>query len=66
MGNAMKGNGETYLAAGMNDYVSNPIDKTKLLAAIDRWAHGDGQEASPGKDVRESEELEIAASEATA
>jgi PAS domain S-box-containing protein len=32
--NAMKGDRQTYLAAGMNGYVSKPIDKTKLLATV--------------------------------
>ncbi|MGQ0663179.1 MAG: response regulator [Pseudomonadota bacterium] len=34
--NAMSGDREKYLAAGMNDYVSKPIDRTKLFAAIAR------------------------------
>ena len=34
--NAMKGDRETYLAAGMDDYVSKPIDKNRLFAAIGR------------------------------
>ncbi len=32
---AMKGDRENFLAAGMNDYVSKPIDRQKLFAAID-------------------------------
>ena len=32
--NAMKGDRQSYLAAGMNGYVSKPIDKAKLLAAV--------------------------------
>ncbi|MBM3517708.1 MAG: response regulator [Alphaproteobacteria bacterium] len=32
--NAMKGDRERYLEAGMNDYVSKPIDRTKLFTAI--------------------------------
>jgi CheY-like chemotaxis protein len=34
--NAMKGDRERLLAAGMNDYVSKPIDKTQLFQAIAR------------------------------
>lgn len=35
---AMHGDRESYLAAGMNDYVSKPIDPKLLLDAINRWA----------------------------
>ena len=34
--NAMQGDREEYLAAGMNDYVAKPIDRKLLLAAISR------------------------------
>ena len=34
--NAMKGDREAYIEAGMTDYVSKPIDPQKLLAAIGR------------------------------
>ncbi len=36
--NAMAGDREKYLAEGMTDYVSKPIDPAKLLSVIDRWA----------------------------
>lgn len=38
--NAMAGDRETYIAAGMDDYVSKPIDLEALLAAIARQAPG--------------------------
>ena len=34
--NAMKGDEDTYRAAGMNDYVSKPIESEKLAAAMQR------------------------------
>ncbi|MDA1100788.1 MAG: ATP-binding protein [Proteobacteria bacterium] len=41
--NAMKGDKEKFLAAGMNDYVSKPLDRDKLLAAVSRWGRRDEQ-----------------------
>jgi len=34
--NAMKGDRDRYLTVGMNDYVSKPIDRGQLIAAVDR------------------------------
>ncbi|QTA92375.1 response regulator [Desulfonema magnum] len=34
---AMKGDREKYLNAGMNDYISKPIDPEKLLAILEKW-----------------------------
>ena len=36
----MAGDRETYIAAGMNDYVSKPVNLDLLLAAIARQAPG--------------------------
>lgn len=35
--NALVGQRETYLAAGMNDYITKPIQPPLLFAAINRW-----------------------------
>ncbi len=48
--NAMKGDHERCLQAGMNDYISKPIDRGKLLERIEFWL-GDRQSAVPGKSV---------------
>lgn len=36
--NAMSGDRESYLAAGMSDYISKPIQSARLLAVIERWS----------------------------
>ena len=40
--NAMKGDRENYLEAGMDDYVSKPIEPRLLFAAIQRCCRGEG------------------------
>ena len=35
--NAMKGDDEQYLAAGMNDYLAKPLDPKELQAMIAKW-----------------------------
>jgi hypothetical protein len=37
--NAMAGDDERCLAAGMNDYVTKPIDRARLLSTVARWGH---------------------------
>jgi PAS domain S-box-containing protein len=38
---ALQGDRERFLAAGMNDYVSKPIDPRALVEALNRWLPGD-------------------------
>ncbi|MEM7024359.1 MAG: response regulator, partial [Pseudomonadota bacterium] len=35
--NAMAGDDQRCLAAGMNDYVTKPIDRARLLSTVERW-----------------------------
>ncbi len=42
--NAMKGDREKCLEAGMDDYISKPVDQEKLRNAIGRWIDGPRQE----------------------
>ena len=50
---ALEGDREKYLAAGMNDYVSKPIERMKLLAAIERCTSGAGDPADPHREADE-------------
>ncbi len=52
---AMQGDRETSLAAGMNDYVSKPIDPKILLSAIKRWVEGKGADESPASTGKRAE-----------
>jgi CheY-like chemotaxis protein len=45
--NAMLGASEEYLAAGMNDYVSKPIDASQLRAKLERLAAARAERMAP-------------------
>ncbi|WP_417453551.1 ATP-binding protein [Kiloniella sp.] len=58
--NAMKGDREFYLASGMDDYVSKPIDQKALIGAISRWvsaAHIDKPSTPSVKSTGQSAKL---------
>lgn len=49
--NAMPGDRETYLAAGMDDYISKPVDRRKLAALIKLWGNKLGQQSGGAEDI---------------
>jgi len=45
--NAMKGDAEICMEAGMDDFVSKPIDRVELFGALRKWVHKDVIRAIP-------------------
>ncbi|MEM7025716.1 MAG: response regulator, partial [Pseudomonadota bacterium] len=45
--NAIRGDRDRYLAAGMNDYVSKPVDRLQLFATLRKWAPNDAATDEP-------------------
>ena len=58
----MTGARDTYLKAGMNDYVSKPFDPPTLLATIERLTNADLKVQTPGITALPSPEVAAVAS----
>jgi DNA-binding response OmpR family regulator len=47
--NAMKGDRDKCIAAGMNDYISKPVERKRLFETISKWvSKADSVVTSPG------------------
>jgi len=49
--NAMKGDREKCLAAGMDDYISKPIDPEQLAATLAKWLSGNGSPSTKAQKI---------------
>lgn len=52
--NAMRGDREMYLAAGMDDYISKPINSKQLIEKIEYWKQTGRAQTAEGADNSQS------------
>lgn len=56
---AMKGDRERCLEAGMDDYISKPIDPEELLRVIRKWTRSKMNVSSPEPEIRHADEAGV-------
>jgi CheY-like chemotaxis protein len=63
---ALQGDRERFLAAGMDDYLTKPLETTALLSALERWTQGPGDSPEFAKPVQDYSSYELALPSMTA
>ena len=56
--NAMKGDRDKCLQAGMNDYISKPVERKRMLLAIKKWTEQRSKHATEAKTKQEQQHHE--------
>ncbi len=56
--NALQGEAERCIAAGMDDYLSKPVEMPKLRAALEKWMPGGAPQAAPAETTKAQETQE--------
>ena len=57
---ALLGDRERFLAAGMDDYITKPLEAKVLLSVIERWTHGSAEIHEPMNSVQDYSSYEFA------